>query len=142
MKNRFNVHSIKNKANDILADIKREDTPSRNGWQRFCGVVKKICKWISRLRSVVLSIPVAVGTVYLAFYNTIHLPRLVGINLLPSGAYSIMIDRSIAVIAPIALTAVCLLMVLGSRRVLYPWLISLFSLVVPILILFTNVFPS
>lgn len=142
MKNRFNIGSIKDKANGIWTDIKQEDTPSRSGWERFCGIVKKICKWIYRLRSVVLSLPVALATVYLAIYNSIHLPRLVGINLLPSGAYSIMIDRSIAVVAPVAITAVCLLMVLGSRRVLYPWIISLFSLVVPVLILFTNVFPS
>lgn len=142
MKNRFNIGTIKDKANGILADIKQEDTPNRSGWERFCGIVKKTCKWIFRLRSVILSLPVALATVYLAFYNTVHLPRLVGVNLLPSGAYSIMVDRSIAVIAPVALTALCLLMVLGSRRVLYPWLISLFSLVVPVLILFTNVFPS
>jgi len=29
-----------------------------------------------------------------------------------------------------------------SRRALYPWLISAFTLILPVLILITNVFPS
>jgi len=48
----------------------------------------------------------------------------------------------VAVMGPLALTALCLVMVFCSKRVVYPWLISIFSLVIPIVIWITNVFPA
>ena len=53
--------------------------------------------------------------------------------------------RSVGLAIPVAvaaLTAVCLLLMFISKKVLYPWLISIFSLVLPILILITNIFPA
>lgn len=101
-----------------------------------------IGKWMYRLRSVLLAIPVAVAAVILALRNAANLPELVGINLQASGEYALMVDRSLAVMGPLAVTAVCLLLMFCSRRVVYPWLISLFSLVLPVLVLITNVFPA
>ena len=39
---------------------------------------------------------------------------------------------------PLIITGICLLMVLCSRRVTYPWLISVFSLAIPILLMVTS----
>lgn len=105
-------------------------------------VFKAIGTWIYRLRSVLLAIPVVVVAMELARRNMERLPENVGINLLANGEYAQMISRDVAVIGPLAVTAVCLLLMFLSRRVLYPWLISLFSLVLPLLIWVTNVFPA
>ena len=105
-------------------------------------VFREIGKWIYRLRGLLLSIPVALGALYLANFNMENLPESVGINLLANGEYSEMIARETAVIVPLVVTAACLALVLVSRRIVYPWLISIFSLVLPLLIYFTNVFPA
>ena len=105
--------------------------------------------WFSVLRSVdsfdvekvFIHAPSKQG-VGLAVYNEATLPALVGIDLQASGEYGQMIAREIAVLGPLALTALCLLFMFCSRRVVYPWLISIFSLVLPILILITNIFPA
>ena len=104
--------------------------------------MKAIWQWIYRLRSVVLAIPVAVGAIILAIHNNANLPETVGINIQATGEYAETVSRSVAVLGPLAVTAVCLLMVFCSRKVLYPWLISLFSLVLPLLIYITNIFPG
>lgn len=99
-------------------------------------------KWIYKLRSVVLAIPVIVIAVYLAVQNMALLPGEVGIFLQTNGEFSVSVVKLVAVMGPLAVTAVCLLMMFLSRKVIYPWLISLFSLVLPILLLFLNTFPG
>lgn len=105
-------------------------------------VFYQIGKWIYHLRGVFMSVPVGIAAVWLAVQNTANLPEQVGINLLANGQYEYVIDRSVAVLCPLAVTAVCLLLMLCSRRMTYPWLISIFSLVVPVLLWVTNVFPA
>ena len=107
-------------------------------WQ----VIAAIGKWIYRLRGVWMSVPVVLVALRLAALNMARLPEEVGINLLANGEYQYLISRSLAVMAPLVLTAGCLLMMLFSRRTIYPWLISIFSLVLPLLIWVTNVFPA
>lgn len=114
-------------------DKKREETIAR---------LRSVWKWAFRLRSVILAIPVAVGAVVLAIFNQANLPDMVGINMQASGEYAQMVGKGVAVLGPLAVTAVCLLMTFCSRKVLYPWLISLFSLALPLLIYFTNTFPG
>jgi len=104
--------------------------------------LRSLWKWAQKLRSVLLSVPVAVGAVILAIFNQINLPDVVGINIQASGEYAETISRAVAVFGPLALTAVCLLMVFLSKKVLYPWLISLFSLALPLLIYISNFFPG
>lgn len=99
-------------------------------------------KWIYKLRSVVLAIPVVVIAVYLAVQNMALLPGQVGILMQTNGAFTVSVVKLVAVMGPLALTAVCLLMMFFSQKVIYPWLISLFSLVLPILLLFINTFPG
>ena len=121
--------------------MSKKKVVAKSGWARFVSGWKSFWEWVFRLRSVGLAIPVAVGAVCLAVYNEATLPAMVGIDLLASGEYARMIPREVAVIGPLALTALCLLFMFCSRRVVYPWLISLFSLVLPLLILITNIFP-
>lgn len=114
----------------------------RNGFEKFLSVWKSIWRWVFHLRGIGLVIPVAIVAILLSAYNEVHLPELVGINIQESGEYAQIVSREVAVYGPLGLTGVCLLLTLLSRRILYPWLISVFSLVLPILILFTNNFPN
>jgi hypothetical protein len=43
---------------------------------------------------------------------------------------------------PLGVTAACLLLMFCSRRTLYPWLISIMSLLLPMLILLLNNYPT
>lgn len=95
-----------------------------------------------RLRKLVLAAPVIYGALRLAFYNRAHLPVEVGINLQSSGAFAQMISRDMAVMGPLGLTAACLLLMFCSRKALYPWAISVFTLALPLLILFSNLYPA
>lgn len=95
-----------------------------------------------RLRKIVLAVPVVSIALKLAMYNREHLPEQVGINLQSSGAFEQMITRDMAVMGPLGLTAACLLLMFCSRKAMYPWAISVFTLVLPILILFTNIYPA
>lgn len=105
-------------------------------------VLASIGKWIFRLRGFFMAIPVALAALYLASRNMAQLPEEVGINLLANGEYEYLISRGLAVTAPLLVTGVCLLMMWLSRRTVYPWIISIFSLVLPLLIWVTNVFPA
>lgn len=105
-------------------------------------VLSVIWKWIMRLRKILLAIPVVYLALRLAQYTTERLPERVGLNLLENGEYAYTVTREVAVLGPLAVTAACLLLMFCSRRTVYPWVISLFSLVLPLLILITNIFPS
>lgn len=111
-------------------------------WKDTGELIGMVCRWAYKLRSVLLAIPVAIGAVVLAIRNMVELPDQVGINLLATGEFEHTVSRLVAVMGPLAITAVCLLLMFCSRRVVYPWLISLFSLALPILLLITNTFPA
>ena len=95
-----------------------------------------------RLRKLVLAAPVVYAAIKLAYYNREHLPEQVGINIQSTGEFAQMITRDMAVMAPLGLTGACLLLMLCSRKALYPWAISVFTLVLPLLILFSNLYPA
>ena len=99
-------------------------------------------KWIYKLRSLVLAIPIAAAAVILAIRNMALLPAKVGFSLEASGEFSYTVVKTVAVMGPLAVTAVCLLMMFCSKRVAYPWLVSMFSLLLPIVILLVNTFPG
>ena len=106
------------------------------------GTLSGIGKVIYKLRGILLAVPVVIAAIMLAIKNLGRLPETVGSNLLETGEYQWMVARNVAVVGPLALTALCLVMVFCSKRVVYPWLISIFSLVIPIVIWITNVFPA
>lgn len=104
--------------------------------------LRVVWRYMVRLKKVILAIPVVFGSVYLAVRNMRELPAVVGLNLQADGTFAIQIAREVAVLGPIAITALCLLLMFCSNRTLTPWLVSLFSLAVPLLILVTNIFPA
>ena len=113
-----------------------------NVLRKIGSVLKSIAKWIYRLRGFFMAIPVVLAALYLATKNMARLPDEVGINLLANGQYEYLISRGLAVMGPLVITGVCLVMMLLSRRTIFPWIISIFSLVLPLLIYITNVFPA
>ena len=119
------------------------------GWEKTKAVLsatgrvfRKIGRFIFRIRSVLMAVPVVYAAVRLAMYARENLPEQVGINLKESGEYAMLVSRNTAIMGSLAVTAVCLLMMFVSRRTIYPWLISIFSLVLPILLIVTNIFPA
>lgn len=105
-------------------------------------VLETVGVYLYHFRKLLLSIPVIGASIYLARLNWNQLPDEVGISLMANGQFAQTVAKEVAVYGPMAVTAVCLLLMLCSRRALYPWLISIFTLVLPILILVTNIFPS
>ena len=99
-------------------------------------------QWIYKLRSILLAVPVVAAAIKLAFQNMVRLPEFVGINLQANGEYAMMIERNVAVFAPLLITAACLLTMFLSKKVLFPWLVSVFSLVLPLVLWITNIFPG
>lgn len=106
-----------------------------------------VWRWVYRLRSVVLAIPVALAAIILALRNLVKLPDSV---MFSSAALNeagnlifqnITVTKALAVWGPLGITALCLAMMFLSKRVVYPWLISLFSLILPIVLLLINTFP-
>ena len=130
-----------------LDEIKREGKNAiREGKEVFRSdkpkgqMFREFCKWAYKLRSVFLAIPVAVAAIALALHNLISLPANVGFTLATSGEFDHVVDKSVAVFGPLIITFLCLLLMFCSKRVVYPWLISLFSLALPIVILLVNTF--
>lgn len=127
--------------------MKKKNTSA--GWEKTKSVLKTIGKvftkigiYIFKLRSVLMAVPVVYAAVRLAMYARENLPEQVGINLQETGEYAMIVSRDTAIMGSLAVTAVCLLMMFVSRRTIYPWLISIFSLVLPILLIITNIFPA
>lgn len=98
--------------------------------------------YLYRLRAFFMAIPVGLAAVWLAFLNMGRLPDSVGISIQSDGSYLMLVPKEIAVFGPVAVTALCILLMVCSKKTLYPWLISIFSLVLPLLIYFTNVYPA
>jgi len=135
-----------------FADWFKSDGPLCRTWKKMVsglryffrsdGPFRYGCKWVYRLRSIFLAVPVAMAAVILAIRNLAKLPDKVGFDLQSTGEFTYLVDKSVAVMAPLAVTALCLLMVFLSKRVAYPWLVSLFSLLLPVVILLVNTFPG
>ena len=103
---------------------------------------RKTGRFIFLIRKLLLAVPVVLGAFYVVQYTKERLPSQVGLLIQESGAYTYVIDQDVAITGCIAVTAACMLMMFLSRRTVYPWLISLFSLVLPLLLLLTNIFPA
>lgn len=112
----------------------------RGIYKRIETVVVALCSWIFRLRKVFMVVPVLWAALELAIYSRDNLPETVGFNIQASGEFAQMISRDTAVYGPLGLTCACLVLVLLSRRTVYPWIISIFTLVLPVLILMLNSF--
>ena len=40
------------------------------------------------------------------------------------------------------MTIACLVLMLTSRKVLYPWAVSVFTLILPVVLLVSNIYPA
>ena len=125
--------------------VKRTET----GFGKVKSVVAKINKiinitgkWLFRLRKPVMAAPVVYYAMKLASYNNQHLPEQVGINLQSTGEFAQTISRNVAVMGPLALTLSCLVLMFCSRKAMYAWAISIFTLALPLLLLFSNLYPA
>lgn len=132
---------------------------ARAKWQAFCEKAKPgfqkagtvcrktgdvlgvIWKYIYRYRKLFMAAPVVVAALYLARYSAGVLPETVGIFIQSNGLYAWTISRTLAVWAPVGITGLCLVLMFCSRRALYPWIISLFSLVLPFFMMISIFFP-
>lgn len=103
----------------------------------FSGTGKAV-RFVAGFKKIWMALPVAIAAVYLAIFTGSRYPDYVGINLLETGDFAILVTREIAVMGPLAVTAVCLLLMFWSKRTLFPWLVSVFSLTLPLLIWATN----
>lgn len=98
----------------------------------------KLVKYAVGFKKVWLALPVVFGAVCLAIYAGSRYPDYVGLNLMDNGDFGMIVTREIAVMGPLAITAVCLLLMFWSKRILFPWLVSMFSLTLPLLLLLIN----
>ena len=105
-------------------------------------VINLIGLWLFRLRKFVLAAPVVYYALKLAEYNRTHLPEQVGINLQSTGEFAQYISRNMAVMGPLALTGGCLVLMFCSRKAMYSWAISIFTLALPLLLLLSNAYPT
>lgn len=101
-----------------------------------------IFTWAFRLRKVVMAIPVVYLAVRIAAENMDRLPDVVGLNLQSSGEFALLVSKGYAVFGPLGITAFCLFLMFCSRKTIFPWMISIFSLVLPYLIYLTNIYPG
>jgi len=116
-------------------------------WGKVCQIYRKaeevisiIYRCIFRLRKVFLAIPVVYLAIRIAIANLQRLPEAVGINMQSNGEFAMMVTRNYAVYGPLGVTLFCLILMFFSRKTIYPWIISIFTLALPYLLYFTNMY--
>lgn len=122
--------------------VEASNTGVKSAGEKTAAFFKGVGTWIVRLRKLILSVPIVWLSWYFARLSENTLPEVVGLDLQTTGEYAYYITREAAVNGPLAITAVCLLMMFLSRKTLYPWLVALFSMAVPVLIMLINIFPA
>ena len=113
----------------------------RNVFHEVGKALAVVWKHLVKLRKVFLAVPVGWVSLILAFQNLEKLPENVGLTLQQDGGFSLEIARELAVLGPVAITALCLLLMFCSKRTLTPWFVSLVSLLLPLFLLLINTFP-
>ena len=135
------LDTVKDKWNAFRGSLAAAAAPADSLYTRIKKVIGILIMCVYRLRAVFLAIPVAYYALKLAAYNMKHLPEAVGLNLQSNGEFAMTIGRELAVMGPLAVTAACIVLMFVSRKALYPWAVSIFTLLLPILLLFSNMYP-
>jgi hypothetical protein len=107
---------------------------------RIGEIIGLVCTWIFRLRRIFMAAPVVYLAIRIASANMDRLPEQVGLNLQSNGEFAMMVTRNYAVFGPLCVTGFCLLLMFCSRKTVFPWIISIFTLVLPYLIYLTNLY--
>lgn len=136
------LDQIKDTLGGFWAKVKPWVDKADKGLKKAKSIWKKAWPWIWQLRKVLLAIPVVYLMLYFARLNWNVLPDSVGLHLQTTGDYARYITKEMAVYTPLGITGGCLAMMFVSRKTLYPWMICMFSMLLPLLILVTNIFPS
>lgn len=126
-------------AKSIAAEKSSKSSKSNN---TFSKTFELVVMTLYHLRKIVMAIPVIFYALRIAVYNGKHLPVEVGLFLQNNGNFLRMIDRGTAVFIPLVVTFACLGLMMFSRKAMYAWAISIFSLALPILLLVSNVYPA
>lgn len=132
---------IVEKWNSFRGHLTSKVEPTDSPFSKIKKVIGVLIMLIYRIRAVFLAIPVAYYALKLAAYNMKHLPEEVGINLLSNGEFAMTVSRELAVMGPLVVTASCIVLMFASRKALYPWAVSIFTLILPLLLLFSNQYP-
>ena len=113
---------------------------SATAWQKVSRVIDEICKWVYRLRKVIMAAPVVYYALKLAGDNAKRLPDIVGLDLQSTGEFALTVPRAVAVQGPLWVTAAALVLMFSSRKAACPWIVSVITLLLPYLIYFTNMY--
>lgn len=130
---------IKDTTKEAPSSTKKSAQKKSNGKTQV--ILKNVWKYIWMFRGAIISIPVLVIAIKEAFRNAATLPEKVGLNIQATGQFGMTVPRSTAVVVPLLITIGCALMASLTKRPLYPWLISIFSLVLPWVIWAINNYP-
>lgn len=126
----------------VRDDVKENIQSDESGWDKTRKIAGILIMLVYRLRGIFMAVPVVWYALKLAAYNSKHLPDQVGVNLLSSGVFAMTISREMAVAGPLMITGACLVLMLTSRKALYPWAVSIFTLILPVLLLVSNLYPA
>ena len=113
-----------------------------NVYRKVSKVIDLICTWVFRLRKVIMAVPVIYYALKLAKENAGRLPKEVGLNLLSTGEFAYTVSRTVAVQGPLLITAAALALMFISKKAVFPWVVSILTLVLPYLIYFTNYYAG
>ena len=136
-----NSVNVKENWNGFVDSLKAAANTTGSVYTKIKNVIGIIVMVIYRLRAIFLAIPVVYYALKLAAYNMQNLPEEVGIGLQSSGEFAYMVSRELAVLGPLVLTGCCLVLMVCSRKAIYPWAVSIFTLVMPLLLLISNLYP-
>lgn len=132
----------KNKTVSRKVSTSSKNTASTRSKKSGQSTVKTIMHYLWAFRGIVISVPVLLYAVGQAFRNASVLPEKVGMDLQATGEFAVTIGRPTAVIVPLLITMGCIILTCFTKRPLFPWLISIFSLVLPVLIWVINIYPA
>ena len=113
---------------------------AETAYQKVSRVIDEICKWVYRLRKVIMAAPVVYYALKLAGENAKRLPKIVGLNLQSTGEFALTVPRAVAVQGPLMVTAAALVLMFLSKKAAFPWIVSVITLLLPYLIYFTNMY--
>lgn len=108
--------------------------------KKAAGVTGKVLAFIYRMRKVFLAVLLLAAAVYEAAKNYVELPAQVGFQLTEVGTFTRMYPKEVAVWVPFGMTFACIILMFLSRKCVYPWLIGVLTLALPVLLLFMNQF--
>ncbi len=145
------INSLIIKWNDFCEKIRPGVQKTGTVCRRLGSDLSVIGGYMYKFRSIILAAPVAAAAAILAVLNASRLPEAVQITKVTFDTMSDSalfgglvfvtdhVSRAVAVYGPLAVTAACLMLMFCSKRTLYPWVISVFSLALPLLLWITNI---